>query len=110
MPRNPVNEHNVRPFTKTQQTALLRAQEGGVMRNVPHSVARALRDRNLGDIVSKDGGAFPNGHRPITRGFPTVTFRLNASGRSEAARLMLASGDTEGAENVQVAPIPGGNK
>lgn len=110
MPRNPMNPQGVRPYTVLQERVLRKAEEGGVIRNVPHSVGRALRDRNLGDIVSKEGGAFPNGHRPMTRGFPTITFRLNGLGRTEAARLLLAVGDTEAAENVQVAPVPGGNK
>lgn len=110
MPRNPINQRGVRPYTSGQEKVLRKSEAGGVIRNVPHSVARALRDRNLGDIVSKEGSPFPNGHRPMTRGFPTVTFRLNGLGRTEAARLLLAAGDCEAAENVQVAPVPGGNK
>jgi hypothetical protein len=110
VPRNPMDSRGIRPYTSGQEKVLRTTEEGGVIRNVPHSVARALRDRNLGDIVSKEGGAFPNGHRPMTRGFPTVTFRLNGLGRTEAARLLLAVGDCEAAENVQVAPLPGGNK
>lgn len=111
MPQYPRNEHNMRPLTKGQEKALRSARPGGMIYNLPHSTARALRDRSLGEILAKDDhAAMPNGHRPISRQFPSVTFRLTAAGVREAARLMLAAGDAEGAANVQVAPIPAGNK
>lgn len=98
-------------YSANQEKALRRAQAGGIIRDVPHSTARALRDRSLGEILAKDDhGTMPNGHRPISRQFPTVTLRLTVAGRREAARLMLAVGNTEGAANVQVAPLPAGNK
>lgn len=111
MPRLPRNEHNVRALTKAQEKALRQVGPDGMIYNLPHSTARALRDRSLGEILAKDDHAgMPNGHRPISRQFPTVTLRLTDGGRREAARLMLAVGNTEGAANVQVAPVPAGNK
>lgn len=111
MPRLPRNEHNVRPLTKAQEKALRTVGADGMIYNLPHSTARALRDRSLGEIIAKDDHvAMPNGHRPISRQFPTVTLRLTVDGRREAARLLLAVGDAQGAANVQVAPIPAGNK
>ena len=105
MPQYPKNEHNMRPLTKGQEKALRSARPGGMIYNLPHSTARALRDRSLGEILAKDQhAAMPNGHRPISRQFPTVTLRLTDGGRREAVRLMLAVGDTEGAANMQVAP------
>lgn|SRR5687768_12373532 len=113
MPSVRRNQHGGLTYTPAQEKALRRAKAGGMIRNLAHSTARGLRDRNLGEITAKDDGRgelMPNGHRLMTRQFPTVTFRLNGAGVAEAARLMLAGGDAEGAANVQVAPIPVGNK
>jgi hypothetical protein len=111
VPQYPKNEHNMRPLTKGQEKALRSARPDGMIYNLPHSTARALRDRSLGEILAKDDHApMRNGHRPISRQFPSVTFRLTAAGVREAARLMLAAGNPEGAAKVQVAPIPAGNK
>lgn len=97
-------------YSANQEKALRRAQAGGIIRDVPHSTARALRDRSLGEILAKQEPVMPNGYRPISRQFPSVVFRLNGTGCAEAARLMMAAGNVEGATNVQVASVPGGNK
>lgn len=111
MPRLPRDSNGRRPLTTAQEKVLRKVGADGMIYNLPHSIARALRDRSLGEILAKDQHApMPNGHRPISRQFPTVTLRLTDMGRREAARLMLAVGDIEGAANVQVAPIPAGNK
>lgn len=99
MPRNRGNT-----YTSNQEKALRSASPGGMIHNLPHSTARALRDRALGEILAKSGSVMPNGYRPISRQFPTVTFRLTPEGVREAARLMMAAGDPVGAANVQVAP------
>lgn len=100
-------------YTNTQRAGLLRADSAGVIKRLPHSAARGLRDRSLGEIVEKrdtTGGVMPNGRRLIGAEWPTVTFRLSPEGRREAARLMLAEGNVTGAENMQVAPVLDGNK
>lgn len=89
---------------------LTSAPPDGDIRGVSHSIARALRTRNLGDILAKEGPRYPNGRQILMRTFPTVTFRLNGTGRQESARLKMAAGDVEGAEKMQVAPVPVSNK
>lgn len=105
MPRNRGNT-----YTRNQEKALRSASPDGMIHNLPHSTARALRDRSLGEILAKSGRAMPNGHVPISRQFPTVTFRLTDEGVREAARLLMAAGNPEAAEKLQVAPLPAGNK
>lgn len=105
MPRNRENT-----YTGNQEKALRSASPDGMIYNLPHSTARALRDRSLGEILAKSERVMPNGHRPISRQFPTVTFRLTAEGVRESARLLMAAGRAEDAANVQVAPLPAGNK
>src|SRR5687767_11182328 len=88
MPSVRRNQHGGLTYTPAQEKALRRAKAGGMIRNLAHSTARGLRDRNLGEITAKDDGRgelMPNGHRLMTRQFPTVTFRLNGAGVAEAA-------------------------
>lgn len=111
MPRKPINSDGPRPLTPPQEKALRAAGRGGMIYGLPHSTARALRDRSLGEmIIAKSDQPMPNGFRLISPRFPIVTFRLSPEGVREAARLMLAAGNSEGAANVQVASIPAGNK